>query len=84
MSINHKTAIAVPKIISTLGLLLVFVGFFLLWKSSPNGYAPPFYANAKILDELKNANALLRTRQKVAWALIIFGSVLQAVGTVYA
>lgn len=65
-------------------MLLTLAGGILLWKSSPSGYAPPFYANAEILKKLGETNRKLKKRQHIAICLIIFGAFLQGIGTVYA
>jgi hypothetical protein len=71
------------KLVSISGMLLTLVGGILLWKGSPSGYAPPFYANAEILNQLAETNRRMQRRQLIAIALIVIGSLLQGVSTLY-
>ncbi|MDP3010490.1 MAG: hypothetical protein Q8N30_15665 [Methylococcales bacterium] len=65
------------KILVTLGIILTAIGTILLWLGSSSGYAPSFYGNNDILNQLKVNNFAMSKRQKIAIGLIIVGSIMQ-------
>jgi hypothetical protein len=65
-------------IASFAGLLLPLLGGYLLWTNG-GGSAPGLLASPEVLDEMRRIGECNKWRQRLGFALIVLGVVIQAI-----